>query len=166
MTRQRITVLGATGSIGTNTLDVIARHPDRFEVFALSAARQVEPLLAQCAQFRPRFAVMADAAAAAQLSDRLAAEGLPTRVLAGPGARSEIAAHPSALTARWHPVSPAAAGGLSATAQSLWSSRRLSVGAASSLGWTARRPGCALGCPHHRRVAGVHHLVRSVLLLR
>ena len=94
MTRQRITVLGATGSIGTNTLDVIARHPDRFEVFALSAARQVEPLLAQCAQFRPRFAVMADAAAAAQLADRLAAEGLPTRVLAGPGAMSEIAAHP------------------------------------------------------------------------
>ena len=94
MTRQRITVLGATGSIGTNTLDVIARHPDRFEVFALSAARQVEPLLAQCAQFRPRVAVMADAAAAAQLADRLAAEGLPTRVLAGPGAISEIAAHP------------------------------------------------------------------------
>ena len=63
MTRQRITVLGATGSVGTNTLDVIARHPDHFEVFALGAARQVEPLLAQCAQFRPRFAVMADAAA-------------------------------------------------------------------------------------------------------
>ena len=94
MTRQRITVLGATGSIGTNTLDVIARHSDRFEVFALSAARQVEPLLAQCAQFRPRFAVMADATAAAQLADRLAAEGLPTRVLVGPGSLSEIAAHP------------------------------------------------------------------------
>ena len=56
MNKQRITVLGSTGSIGTNTLDVIARHPDRFEVFALSAARQVDLMLRQCAQFRPRFA--------------------------------------------------------------------------------------------------------------
>ena len=53
----RITVLGSTGSIGQNTLDVIARHPDRFEVFALSASTQVDVLLQQCARFRPRFAV-------------------------------------------------------------------------------------------------------------
>jgi 1-deoxy-D-xylulose-5-phosphate reductoisomerase len=54
MTKQRITVLGSTGSVGANTLDVVARHPDRFEVFALSAATKVDLLLAQCAQFRPR----------------------------------------------------------------------------------------------------------------
>src|SRR6185312_13002683 len=60
--KQRIAVLGSTGSIGTSTLDVVARHPDRFEVFALSAATQVDLLLQQCARFRPRFAVMASAA--------------------------------------------------------------------------------------------------------
>ena len=57
---QRITVLGATGSIGLSTLDVIARHPDRFEVVALTAATQVDVMLAQCVQFKPRVAVMAD----------------------------------------------------------------------------------------------------------
>lgn len=93
MTLQRVTVLGSTGSIGTNTLDVIARHPGRYEVFALSAARQVEPLLRQCAQFRPRFAVMVDEAASRELAERLQAEGLPTRVLAGPDALERIAAH-------------------------------------------------------------------------
>ena len=59
--KQRITVLGSTGSIGANTLDVIARHPGQFEVFALSAATRVDEMLAQCAQFRPQFAVMASA---------------------------------------------------------------------------------------------------------
>jgi 1-deoxy-D-xylulose-5-phosphate reductoisomerase len=47
--KQRVTVLGSTGSVGTNTLDVVARHPDRFEVFALSAATKVDAMLAQCA---------------------------------------------------------------------------------------------------------------------
>ncbi|MBC7603376.1 MAG: 1-deoxy-D-xylulose-5-phosphate reductoisomerase, partial [Ramlibacter sp.] len=50
--KQRITVLGSTGSVGANTLDVIARHPDQFEAFALSAATQVDLMLRQCAQFR------------------------------------------------------------------------------------------------------------------
>ena len=59
--KQRITVLGSTGSIGTSTLDVVARHPDRFEVFALSASTQVDLMLAQCARFAPRYAVMASA---------------------------------------------------------------------------------------------------------
>ena len=94
MNTQRIAVLGSTGSIGTQTLDVIARHPDRFEVFALSAARQVDLMLQQCARFRPTLAVMADAAAANELASRLAAEGLPTRVLQGAGALEEVAAHP------------------------------------------------------------------------
>ena len=94
MNTQRIAVLGSTGSIGTQTLDVVARHPDRFEVFALSAARQVDLMLQQCARFRPTLAVMADAAAANELASRLAAEGLPTRVLQGAGALEEVAAHP------------------------------------------------------------------------
>jgi 1-deoxy-D-xylulose-5-phosphate reductoisomerase len=93
MTVQHITVLGSTGSIGTSTLDVIARHPERFEVFALSAARQVQALLAQCASLRPRFAVMADEDASRELATRLRAEGLPTRVLSGPDALERIAAH-------------------------------------------------------------------------
>jgi 1-deoxy-D-xylulose-5-phosphate reductoisomerase len=94
MNTQRIAVLGSTGSIGTQTLDVVARHPDRFEVFALSAARQVDLMLQQCARFRPTLAVMADPAAAGELASRLAAEGLPTRVLQGAGALEEVAAHP------------------------------------------------------------------------
>ncbi|HPU12018.1 MAG TPA: 1-deoxy-D-xylulose-5-phosphate reductoisomerase, partial [Ottowia sp.] len=59
MKKQRVAVLGSTGSIGVNTLDVIARHPDRFEVVALTAATQVDVMLAQCVQFKPRVAVMA-----------------------------------------------------------------------------------------------------------
>lgn len=89
---QRITVLGSTGSIGTNTLDVIARHPDRFVVHALSAARQVDLLFEQCRQFRPQRAVMADEGAAAQLRDRLKAAGLRVVVDAGPQALCDIAA--------------------------------------------------------------------------
>ena len=92
--KQRLTILGATGSVGVSTLDVVARHPDRFEVFALSAARQVDLLLQQCAQFRPRFAVMTDAAAANQLRDRVRAEGLPVQVLDGADALCTIASHP------------------------------------------------------------------------
>ncbi|HYF43235.1 MAG TPA: 1-deoxy-D-xylulose-5-phosphate reductoisomerase, partial [Ramlibacter sp.] len=60
--KQRIAVLGSTGSVGTNTLDVIARHPDRFEVAALTASTQVDLMLEQCARFQPRLAVMADEA--------------------------------------------------------------------------------------------------------
>ena len=94
MTKQRLTVLGSTGSIGTSTLDVVARHPDRFEVFALSAATQVDLLLAQCAQFRPRFAVMASAAHARQLAEKLAANSIPTQVLQAEDALEIIASHP------------------------------------------------------------------------
>lgn len=90
---QRVTVLGSTGSIGVNTLDVIARHPDRFEVFALSAATRVDELLAQCRRFRPRFAVMASAAHARQLADALRREDLATEVLHGDDALARIASH-------------------------------------------------------------------------
>jgi len=61
---QRITILGSTGSIGVNTLDVIARHPNRFEVFALTGATQVDLMLQQCLQFKPSMVVMAHADAA------------------------------------------------------------------------------------------------------
>jgi len=94
--RQRVTVLGSTGSVGVSTLDVIARHPDRFEVFALSAATRVDELFAQCVRFSPQFAVMASAPHAALLADRLASSGLPTRVLSGEGAIEEIASHEQA----------------------------------------------------------------------
>jgi len=79
-----VTVLGATGSIGKSTLDVLARHPDRFRAVALTANRDVEGLAAQCRALRPAYAVMADPDAAATLRHRLAALGLPTTVLAGP----------------------------------------------------------------------------------
>jgi 1-deoxy-D-xylulose-5-phosphate reductoisomerase len=91
---QQVCVLGSTGSIGTNTLDVIARHPDRYRVFALSAMSRVDELAAQCVQYTPRFAVLPDAALAAQLRDRLRAAGSRTEVLDGMAALSEIAAHP------------------------------------------------------------------------
>ena len=92
-TRQRITVLGSTGSVGVSTLDVIARHPERFEVFALSAATKVDELLAQCAQFSPKFAVMASPSHARLLADKLKLSGLPTRVLQGADAIETIASH-------------------------------------------------------------------------
>ncbi len=92
--KQRLTVLGSTGSIGTSTLDVVARHPDRYEIFALSAATQVEQMLAQCARFQPRFAVMASAEHARLLADKLQANGLATQVIQSPDALETIASHP------------------------------------------------------------------------
>jgi 1-deoxy-D-xylulose-5-phosphate reductoisomerase len=94
MKKQRITVLGSTGSIGTSTLDVVSRHPDRFEVFALSAATQVDLMLAQCAQFKPRYAVMASANHGHALAEKIKANGLPTQVLQAQGAIETIASHP------------------------------------------------------------------------
>jgi 1-deoxy-D-xylulose-5-phosphate reductoisomerase len=91
--KHRITVLGSTGSVGANTLDVIGRHPDRFEVFALSAATQVDLMAQQCRRFAPQFAVMASEAAARELTSKLGAERLATRVLWGQGVLDEMAAH-------------------------------------------------------------------------
>jgi 1-deoxy-D-xylulose-5-phosphate reductoisomerase len=98
MTRQRVCVLGSTGSIGVNTLDVLARHPDRYEVVALSAMSRVDELLAQCLQWRPRFAVMPELAAAARLRERLREAGSTTEVLDGAAALADIAAHPDVDT--------------------------------------------------------------------
>ncbi|WP_404302847.1 1-deoxy-D-xylulose-5-phosphate reductoisomerase [Alicycliphilus denitrificans] len=91
--KQRLTILGSTGSIGTSTLDVVARHPDRYEVFALSAATQVDLMLAQCAQFRPRYAVMASAPHARLLAEKIKQNDLATQVLKAPDAIQEIASH-------------------------------------------------------------------------
>jgi 1-deoxy-D-xylulose-5-phosphate reductoisomerase len=95
---QRLTVLGSTGSIGTNTLDVVARHPDRFEVFALTGATQIDLMLRQCAQFKPRYVVMAQAAAAIALRDKLKAEGLTTQVLDSADALDVVSSHPEVDT--------------------------------------------------------------------
>ena len=91
--KQRITVLGSTGSIGTSTLDVVARHPDRFEVFALSAATQVDLMLAQCARFTPRYAVMASAEHGRLLQEKIKQNDLPTLVLQALDAIEIIASH-------------------------------------------------------------------------
>ena len=71
-----VSILGSTGSIGGNTLDVIARHPSRFEVYALAANSSVEAMLAQCLAFTPRYAVMMDEAAATLLRQRLPTESV------------------------------------------------------------------------------------------
>ncbi|WP_159913753.1 1-deoxy-D-xylulose-5-phosphate reductoisomerase [Pantoea sp. 18069] len=91
--KQRLTILGSTGSIGTSTLDVVARHLADYEVFALSAATQVDLLLAQCAQFKPRFAVMASPPHARELAEKIQANGLATQVLQAGDALEQIAAH-------------------------------------------------------------------------
>lgn len=89
----RVTVLGSTGSVGVNTLDVIAAHPERFEVFALSASTQVDLMLAQCRRFTPRYAVMASAPHAVLLAEKLKQGGLQTEVLQGQGGLSQISSH-------------------------------------------------------------------------
>lgn len=89
---QRITVLGATGSIGQSTLDVVARHPDRFEVFALTAHRQDDKLLEQVLRFSPQYAVIGDVEAAQRLRAALAEAGSRTEVLCGPEALEQVAA--------------------------------------------------------------------------
>ena len=94
--RQRVVILGSTGSVGVSTLDVIARHPRRFEVFALTASTRVDAMLAQCVAHAPTFAVMGNAASARALEQQCCALDLPTRVLSGPQAIADIAAHEQA----------------------------------------------------------------------
>ncbi|WP_028605657.1 1-deoxy-D-xylulose-5-phosphate reductoisomerase [Ottowia thiooxydans] len=89
--KQRVAILGSTGSIGTNTLDVIARHPERFEVAALTAATQVDVMLAQVARFKPRIAIMASEEHGRALAEKIKQSGLPTVVAAGPAAIESIA---------------------------------------------------------------------------
>ena len=91
MSRQRLTVLGATGSIGVSTLDVVARHPDRFEVFALSGHQRIEVLADQCRSHRPHHAVTGSAETAAELRRRLG-DGFVIEIHHGPAALEQVAA--------------------------------------------------------------------------
>ena len=88
---QSLTILGSTGSVGANTLDVVERHPDRFRVIALTAHSQAEALLAQCKRHRPRYAVISNGDMATSLARRMKQEGLETEVLCGPQALEYVA---------------------------------------------------------------------------
>lgn len=90
MRAEGLVILGATGSIGENTLAVVAQNPGRFPVVALTAHTDDERLFTQCVEHRPAYAVLVDEAAAARLAERVAAAGLPTRVLAGAAALTEV----------------------------------------------------------------------------
>jgi 1-deoxy-D-xylulose-5-phosphate reductoisomerase len=91
---RRLAVLGSTGSIGANTLDVAARHPERFEVVALAAGKNDAALLEQCKAHRPRHAVMADPDAAERLRGGIAQAGLEVEVSCGAEALARVAALP------------------------------------------------------------------------
>jgi 1-deoxy-D-xylulose-5-phosphate reductoisomerase len=91
---QNVAILGATGSIGRSTLDVIARHPDRFRAFALTAHTQADDLFELAVRHRPRFAVLTDDAQGRALRARLAASGCGVEVLTGAEALAAVAAHP------------------------------------------------------------------------
>ncbi len=91
---QRLAILGSTGSVGSSTLDVVARHPERFEVIGLTAQRRIDVLLVQCMQVRPRIAVVADEAGAATLRAGLRERGLATEVWVGARALETLAALP------------------------------------------------------------------------
>lgn len=88
---QTLTILGSTGSIGVSTLDVVARHPERFRIFALAGHTQVEKLAAQCLAHRPQFAVLSNAEHAKQLADLLQQNACQTEVLYGEQALIDVA---------------------------------------------------------------------------
>jgi 1-deoxy-D-xylulose-5-phosphate reductoisomerase len=94
MQRQRLVILGSTGSIGTSTLDVVLRHPGRFEVVGLSAQQRIDELITQCLRWRPRWAVVPDETRARALRDALRAQGVTTEVLAGAQALCDMASDP------------------------------------------------------------------------
>ena len=93
-TTRKVTILGSTGSIGDSTLDVIARHPDRFEAFALTANNNVEKMLAQCIRFQPRFAVLLNPDSAERLASAIKEKGIKTEVLSGIEALERVASLP------------------------------------------------------------------------
>ena len=90
-TIQHITILGSTGSIGTSTLDVVARHPEKFRIVALTANSRVDLLFKQCQQFKPRYAVMLDEAAAIRMRELVSDAGIGTEVLSGIAALEQVA---------------------------------------------------------------------------
>ncbi len=91
---QKLTILGSTGSIGTSTLDVVARHPDKYQVTALTAYSQIETLFRQCVQFMPSYAVLPDQRSCASLRAMLADAGLKTEVLCGEDALEAVCVLP------------------------------------------------------------------------
>ena len=93
-TMQRISILGSTGSIGTSTLDVVARHPDRFKIVALTANSQADLLFQQCRQFKPSYAVLLDEPSAKELRRLVSDAGLDIEVLSGMAALEQVAALP------------------------------------------------------------------------
>ncbi|ARO87257.1 1-deoxy-D-xylulose-5-phosphate reductoisomerase [Nitrosospira lacus] len=95
---RHLTILGSTGTIGVNTLDVVARHPGRFHVVALTANNNAKKMLEQCRHFRPRYAVMLDAASAEGLRLEIRAAGLPTEVLSGVESLEKVASLPEVDT--------------------------------------------------------------------
>jgi 1-deoxy-D-xylulose-5-phosphate reductoisomerase len=109
MTPQGLTILGATGTIGVNTLDVVSRHPQQFRVVALTGQSQLDKLAEQCRRFAPRYAVVLDAASASTLSGLLAAAGCDTEVLYGAEALAQVATlrRPAGRTACWPRRRPA-----------------------------------------------------------
>ncbi|SFD99331.1 1-deoxy-D-xylulose-5-phosphate reductoisomerase [Nitrosomonas sp. Nm166] len=93
-TIRQVTILGSTGSIGESTLDVITRHPDRFQVFALTANNNTEKMLSQCQRFQPRYAVMLDTESAEQLAKAIKATGIDTEILSGIESLEKVASLP------------------------------------------------------------------------
>lgn len=91
---KRVTILGATGTIGKQTLDVISRHPDKFSVFALTANSSADVLFEQCRQYSPRYAVLLDESPAESLRQKLMGTGSQTEVLCGIAALEFVSAHP------------------------------------------------------------------------
>ncbi|HEY7658141.1 MAG TPA: 1-deoxy-D-xylulose-5-phosphate reductoisomerase [Burkholderiales bacterium] len=96
--RKRLAILGSTGSVGASTLDVVARHRERFEVVALTARHQVDALFEQCRAFRPKFAVLLEPAASRDLQQRLRETGLACDVLSGAAALEQVAGLPEVDT--------------------------------------------------------------------
>jgi 1-deoxy-D-xylulose-5-phosphate reductoisomerase len=90
----RLAILGSTGSIGCSTLDVVARHPDKYCVTALTAQRQDDALFEQCVRFQPRYAVLLDEVAAVRLAQKISAANLATEVLCGIEALERVASLP------------------------------------------------------------------------
>lgn len=93
---QKVTILGATGSIGASTLDVIALHPQRFSVYAVTAQSNVRDMLAICRRFKPEHVVMVDSQAAAELALKLRDEQLSCAVHSGTEALADVAGAPDA----------------------------------------------------------------------
>jgi 1-deoxy-D-xylulose-5-phosphate reductoisomerase len=95
---RHLTILGSTGSIGVNTLDVVARHPDRFRIVALTANKSVQKILEQCRRFEPRYAVLLDEASAERLRVEIRGAGLATEVLWGVDSLEKVASLPDVDT--------------------------------------------------------------------